>query len=319
MNKLMSSNLFGRYVWLIDLLRQYKRLTYKEINAKWQQSGLSYGEGDELPLRTFHNHRNAIRDIFDISIEIDKSVSGYQYHIEGMEQLQGDALRSWLIDSYATLNQLQADKKLEGCIQFEDIPSGSKWLTLFMQAMREGRAVEITHQGFGRDEAKTFTIEPYYLKVSQRRWYIIANNPYYVNYNRVHQTNIPEIRIYALDRILYAYHLDQEFKVNSSFDIDKFYEGCVGIIPSQEPIERVILRAYWHAPDYLRTLPLHASQEELERDDESAIFQYHVKITYNFLQLIMQQGDQVEVLEPASLREQMRRFADTLTTYYNKD
>lgn len=315
----MPSNLFGRYVWLIDLLRQYKRLTYNEINAKWQQSGLSYGEGDELPLRTFHNHRNAIRDIFDVSIEIDKSVPGYQYHIENVEQLQGDALRSWLIDSYATLNQLQADKKLEGRIQFEDIPSGDKWLTLFMQAMREGRAVEITHQGFGRDEAKTFVIEPYHLKVSQRRWYIIGNNPYFVDYNRSHRTNIPEIRIYALDRILHAYLLDREFQVNKDFDIDKFYDGCVGIIPSQEPIERVVLRAYWHAPDYLRTLPLHASQEELECDDESAIFQYQVKITYNFLQLIMQQGDQVEVLEPASLREQMRRLAKTLITYYDKD
>lgn len=315
----MASNLFGRYVWLIDLLRQHKRLSYREINLKWQQSGLSYGEGDELPLRTFHNHRNAIRDIFDVSIEIDKSVPGYQYHIEGAEQLQSDTLRSWLIDSYATLNQLQVDKKLEGRIQFEDIPSGNKWLTLFIQAMREERAVEITHQGFGRGEAKTFTIEPYHLKVSGRRWYIIANNPYYVNYNRVHQTNIPEIRIYALDRILHAYLLDQEFKVNKGFDIDKFYEGCVGIIPSEEPLERVVLRAYWHAPDYLRTLPLHVSQEELERDGESATFQYHVKITYNFLQLIMQQGDQVEVLEPASLREQMRRLAETLITYYNKD
>lgn len=315
----MSANLFGRYVWLIDLLRQHKRLTYKEINAKWQQSGLSYGEGDELPLRTFHNHRNAIRDIFDISIEVDKSVSGYKYHIEGVEQLLGNSLRTWLIDSYATLNQLQADKKLEGRIQFEDIPSGNKWLTLFMQAMRENKAVEITHQGFGKDESKTFVIEPYHLKVSQRRWYVIANNPYYVDYNRAHQTNIPEIRIYALDRILHACSLEQEFEVNRDFDINKFYEGCVGIIPSQEPIERVVLRAYWQAPDYLRTLPLHPSQEELESDGESAIFQYHVKITYSFLQLIMQQGDQVEVLEPASLREQMKRLAETLMSYYNKN
>lgn len=315
----MASNLFGRYVWLIDLLRQYKRLSYKEINLKWQQSGLSYGEGDELPLRTFHNHRNAIRDIFDVSIEIDKSVPGYQYHIEGVEQLQGDALRSWLIDSYATLNQLQADKKLEGRIQFEDIPSGNRWLTLFVQAMREGRAVEITHQGFGRDEAKTFTIEPYHLKVSQRRWYIIANNPYYVEYNRTYQANIPEVRVYALDRIQHAHILDVDFEMKPDFDITKYYEGCVGIIPGQEPIERVVLRAYWHAPDYLRTLPLHPSQEELECNGESAIFQYHVKITYNFLQLIMQQGDQVEVLEPASLREQMRRLVETLTAYYNKD
>lgn len=313
----MSSNLFGRYVWLIDLLRQHKRLTYKEINAKWQKSGLSYGEGDELPLRTFHNHRNAIRDIFDVSIEIDKSVPGYQYHIEGSEQLQDDALRSWLIDSYATLNQLQADKKLKGRIQFENIPSGSKWLTLFMQAMREDRAVEITHQGFGRDEAKTFVIEPYHLKVSQRRWYIIANNPYFVDYNERYGRELPEVRVYGLDRIQNAHILDTTFKMKPDFDITKFYEGCPGIIPSKAPTEHVVLRSY--TPDYLRSLPLHASQKELESDDEATTFSYEVKVTYDFVRLIMQEGDQVEVIEPASLREQMKRLAETLMSYYNKN
>ena len=78
----------------------------------------------------------------------------------------------------------------------------------------------------------------------------------------------------------------------------KFYYGCIGIIPSDGPIEHVVLKAYCHAPDYLRTLPLHETQQELESDDESTTFSYDVKLTYDFLQLIMQQGDQVEVLEP---------------------
>lgn len=34
----MPANQFGRYVWLVDTLRRYKHLFYKEINAKWQQS-----------------------------------------------------------------------------------------------------------------------------------------------------------------------------------------------------------------------------------------------------------------------------------------
>lgn len=96
----------------------------------------------------------------------------------------------------------------------------------------------------------------------------------------------------------------------------KFYEGCTGIIPSDDPIEHVVLRAYWNAPDYLRTLPLHESQQEVESNEESTTFLYDVKLTYDFLQLIMQQGDQVEVLEPKKLRDQMRNLASTLTHYY---
>lgn len=313
----MASNLFGRYVWLIDLLRRHKHLAYKEINSKWQQSGLSYGEGDVLPLRTFHNHREAIRDIFDVYIEIDPEVSGYKYHIQEPERLAGDAFRSWLIDSYATLNQLQADRKLEGRIQFEQIPSGSRWLSFFVEAMRENKSVELSHQGFGRDDAHTFVVEPYHLKVVNRRWYVIANNPYFVDYNREHGSAIPEIRVYGLDRIVGARMIDKCFSVRTDFDIDTFYEGCTGAIPSDDPIERVVLKAY--APAYLRTLPLHKSQSEMYSCEDYALFAYDVKITYDFLQLIMQQGDQVEVLEPASLRKTMRHFAKTLIAYYGEE
>ena len=183
----MPANQFGRYVWLVDTLRHYKHLSYKEINDKWQKSGLSYGDGDDLPLRTFHNHRKAIQDIFNIIIELDPDVKGYKYHIMNPHELDGDSFRSWLIDSYATLNQIQADSKLKDRVEFEEIPSGNTWLTIFMQAIRENKVVEITHQGFGKDYANTFEIEPYCLKVVKRRWYIIANNPYYVWLNKKHK------------------------------------------------------------------------------------------------------------------------------------
>jgi hypothetical protein len=317
----MAANQFGRYVWLIDTLRRHEHLTYKEISDKWQHSGLSYGEGDELPLRTFHNHRRAIFDIFNIIIEVDPAVTGYKYHIANPHALEGDGLRSWLIDSYATLNQMQADSKLQDRVEFEDIPSGHTWLTLFMQAMRENRAMEITHKGFGKNFANTFVVEPYCLKVVKRRWYVIGNSPYYETLNKEHASEegyVPrkEILAYGLDRISHAAILDQTFTIKPDFNMKKYYEGCTGSFPSDEPIEHVLLKAYHHAPDYLRTLPLHESQREVASDEESTTFSYDVKPTYDFLQLIMQQGDQVEVLEPAKLRDQMRNLAKTLMSYY---
>ena len=53
----MPANQFGRYVWLIDTLRHYGHLSYKEINEKWKRSGLSYGDDDELPLTIFAHCR----------------------------------------------------------------------------------------------------------------------------------------------------------------------------------------------------------------------------------------------------------------------
>lgn len=97
----MAANLFGRYVWLVDILQRHKRLTFQEINDLWKESDLGYG--DDLPLRTFHNHQKAIKDIFDVYIECDKK-DGYRYYIDEPERLEGNNLRGWLISSYATLN-----------------------------------------------------------------------------------------------------------------------------------------------------------------------------------------------------------------------
>lgn len=40
-NNDMAANLFGRYVWLVDILLRYRRLTFQEISDLWQNSGLS--------------------------------------------------------------------------------------------------------------------------------------------------------------------------------------------------------------------------------------------------------------------------------------
>lgn len=314
----MAANLFGRYVWLVDVIRRHTHLTYEEINELWQKSGLSYGDGDELPLRTFHNHRKAVKDIFDIYIECDTKNS-YRYYIDEPERLGSNGLRNWLLDSYATLNQIQADKKLKGRILFEDIPSGHLWLTTITDAIRLNKVLCITHQGFGKPESNNFEIEPYYLKVVNRRWYVIARNPYYSERNKA-KGNKPEdvYRVYALDRIAQIEESDKFFHLNKKFNIDEYFVGCCGIIASDVAIERVVILAYGGFANYLRTLPLHSSQKELESDDESTFFEYHVKPTFDFYQLLLAQADQIEVVEPESVRSVMRNFAINIMSYYER-
>ncbi len=101
----MAANIFGRYVWLIEQFRRYGRLTYEEINDHWHKSGLSYGDNDDLALRTFHNHRKAIFDIFEVDIACDVK-GGYKYYINNRGELESDNLRIWLIDSYTAMNQI---------------------------------------------------------------------------------------------------------------------------------------------------------------------------------------------------------------------
>lgn len=316
---IMAANLYGRYVWLVDTLKQYGKLTYEEINELWSESGLSYGNKDCLPKRTFHKHRDAIRDIFNIDIECENK-GQYRYFIDNPEQLENDKLRSWLIDSYATLNQIKADSKLEGRIIYENIPSGNRWITIITKAMRKNKVLTITHHSFFKAGENTFEVEPYCLRVVNKRWYLIAKSPYYFELNRKNGIdNIYEsFRTYALDRISEIRETDMTFEPDESFDIKEFFKGCCGIITSKENIEKVVIKAYYNFANYLRTLPLHESQVELESNDEYTLFEYHVKPTFDLYQLLLAQGDQLEVLEPESVRSKMLNFARNLMNYYDK-
>lgn len=321
-----NSNLFGRLVWLADLVRRKGRISLKDIKQEWLRSGLNYSEDNNLGTRTFDNHRSALRDIFNINIECEKG-GKYRYFIENPEELENDNFRNWLIDSYATLNQVRADRKLEGRIIFEEIPSGHDWLTAMTDAMRKNMVLYITYQGFEKDEANSFEIEPYYLKVVKRRWYVIARSPYYSERNRKKneesgkKTLTEDVYlIYALDRISDLKETDKTFKMNKDFSIDDFFEGCCGIITDKNmQTERIVIKAYDNGPDYLRTLPLHESQVELRSDDEATYFEYHIKPSYDFYQLILSQTDLIEVIEPESVRRAMRNFAKSILSYYDKE
>lgn len=299
---------------MIDILLRYKSLTFQEISELWKESGLGYGE--EMPLRTFHNHRNAIKDIFDVYIECDRK-NDYRYYIDEPERLRGNNLRGWLVSSYATLNQIQVDCRLEERIIFEDIPSGQTWLTRIVEAMRYDQVLCITHQGFGKPEPSTFEIEPYCLKVVKRRWYVLARNPYYSERNKEMGVNPSDVYYtYALDRIQDIQETGKTFHMNKDFDVNHYFEGCCGVIISNEPLQRIVLLAYGGFADYLRTLPLHESQHEIESDDESTLFEYQLKPTLDFYQCVLAMGEQVEVLEPESVRNEMRNFAQNMLNNY---
>jgi hypothetical protein len=144
-------NLFQRYIWLVDIIHRTGKISFEEINKRWLRNEMS--EGKEIPLRTFHNHRIAIEEMFDVNIECDKR-NGYVYYIE-------------------------ESHKLKRRILFEEIPSGQRFLTLIIEAMHYGSTLEITYQSFRRQEPSAFEIEPYCLKIFKQRWYVLAQSSYY--------------------------------------------------------------------------------------------------------------------------------------------
>ena len=285
------SNLFNRYVWLVDTIYRMGRITFEEINDRWMRSQLNLS-GEELPLRTFHNHRKAIEQMFDINIECDKR-GGYVYHIENSEDMERGGVRSWLLNTFAVNNLINESHKLKSRIQFENIPSGQQYLTPIIEAMRDNLAMRVTYH-------------PYFVKVFKRRWYVIGFNDY-----------TGQIRIYALDRMESLEITEQKFRMPKDFSPEDYFTNCYGIDHHDDP-QRVVLKMSAYQAKFVRALPIHHTQNEDEATDEHSIFSYYIcPHTYDFKQAIMSLMGEAEVLEPVSLRDEIGGIIHDMSSKYD--
>jgi len=298
----MAANLFNRYIWLVDLIYRFGKISFEEINRKWVLNSMS--DGNPIPLRTFHNHRSAIEKLFDLNIECDKQ--SYYYYIENADDIKTTGVRTWLLNTFAVNNLINETQKIKHRILFENIPSGQHFLASVIEAMRDNLTIEITYQSYWKDEPKTFEIEPYLVKIFKQRWYVIGRSTY-----------DDRIRIYALDRIQFMITTKAQFDLPEDFNPEDYFINCFGIIADETvTAQKVIIKVWGSKVKYLRSLPLHQSQQEIESTEDYSIFQYFIRPTYDFRQELLSHGSEIEVLAPDKLREELRNIVDQLKNLY---
>ena len=290
----MISKTFNRYIWLLNTLLQHKQLSFEEINALWKECRL--GDGAPLPLRTFHQHKNAVEELFGIEIKCNPS-NGYKYYISTPDTLKNDSIRKWLLNSFTLSNMITAGHNMKERILFEEIPCGTEYLQTVIEAMQKSKELQIDYQQF-YGHRKIYNIQPYAMKVYHQRWYVVG----YIK-------ELGGIRNIALDRTLEMKLLDTPFKLPKNFNAKKYYANTVGIYVNEElnPV-KVKIRTYGVQIEYLRSLPLHSSQKEsASKYGEFCDFEYKLCLTPELSTHILSMGENVEVLEPVELREEIKR------------
>ena len=303
-NGIMAKNYFSRYVWLIDLIQRHGYITMPEINRAWRRSSLNE-DGQDIPERTFFNQKTAINETFGIEIKCDRSLG---YYIANSDNVVGDGMKNWLLQSLSMNNLMRESADMRGRILFEQIPSGQRFLTGLISAMRDGKAINLTYRSFKNPQPHTFEAEPYCVKVFKQRWYLLAKTP---------KWETP--KIYALDRIVDIEELDKAFELPDDFDAEVFFSNHFGIIVGDggKP-EDVKLKVPANQVQYYDSLPLHHSQKKIEDTPEYSVFSYHIVPTFDFWQEIMSKGDHVEVLEPSRLRDWVADAAREMMKIYGE-
>ena len=296
------SGIFKQYIWIINTIYRFKYITLQELNDRWMQTDMSGG----IPMNriTFNRHRLAIEEMFDISIECQRK-GGYLYYIANEEVFTDNNLQHWLLDSLSISNMLMESSSLKNRIMLENIPAGKEYLYPIISAMKQNHKMNMTYHKFGQVIGYTIPIEPYAIKVFKQRWYLLAKD-----YKRAQPS------IYALDRIIKLEETEEPFEFPADFDTEQFFKDCYGVLSTNDEPQRIVIRAYAPLTNYLRTLPLHHSQKEINSTPEYSDFEFYLRPTFDFRQELLSQCDEVEVLEPASFREEIKKMIKMMLKRY---
>ena len=299
----MSKKYFKSYIWLLETLQSHGPLTLKEIKDLWMRSSIN-DEGKELATRTFANHVAAIADIFGIDIVCDRSQN--TYYIENVDDLGGNTVREWMLDALSLSSLLNDSANLRERIFFETVPSNRKHLAEIIQAIRDGKKMEIRYKSYRKTEEESLIVDPYFLKEFKRRWYLYG-----------YKGDKDGPHMLALDRMSMVDILPDDFTMPEKYTADNYFRGIYGVrVYPDMKRERVILKVYGQQVLYFRSLPLHISQKEVETHDDHSIFSYYLTTDYDFRQDVLSFGESVEVLEPKELRKSIAVAVRRMNTKY---
>ncbi len=289
-----SYELFKQYIWLVGTISRAGKISLEEINRRWLGTELS--GGIEIARTTFIRHKAAIQDIFGIEIECDTH-DGFSYYIANQEVLHENSIQNWMLSTITVSNLLGDSRSVHDRILLESIPSNGDNIRLFIEAMKTSRRITVTYRKYGFTEPSEHTVEPYCIKLFQRRWYALVR----------HITR-DSLFTLSFDRIIDIRLTEEHFKIDKDFDAQSWFSDCYGVFRNQDAdLERVVIRAYGREAFYLRDLPFHHSQREISSGEDWTDFEYWLRISNDFYTPLLSRGPNIKVLQPQWLAEEIRQ------------
>lgn len=263
-----------------------------------QRMHSQYASSSGCTLRTLQRDFQTIEELFGLTIRHDK-LRGYYL----AEQIRSGADYGELLLNFEILNAIDADSDIRQYVLPEHRRSREiPYIPELLEAIRERHPVVFDYQLF-RHEGKIVhrEVKPHYLKESQHRWYLIGY---------VESDEGDSLRCFGMDRISHLLIKDRErFVRNEQIDIPALFRESFGIWNNpNDPVEEVVLRYDALDGAFIKTLPLHATQEILEEKPDTLTIRLHVRITNDFVMALLARSRSLEVIRPASLR---KRIYDT--------
>ena len=201
--------------------------------------------------------------------------------------------------NFDLLNSLGSENNLSSFVVAEHHrPQHSEWLPSLISAIKNTHPVTFTYIDYRRDN-RTYPhrVEPHYLKESNQRWYLLG-----------YEDGI--LKNFGVDRIRNLEILsDEAFKRRMNIDVEELFRDCYGIWNDPRmPIEDIVLRFSPLDGRFIKSLPIHHSQNIIVDDEKEFRISLRLRITNDFLMELLSRSKSLEVLKPQHLRDEIREI-----------
>ena len=286
-------------IWMVSYLLRKGHDTQENIINEWSKH---INEDVEIHRNTFGNYKRKAEELFGTGILYNAVTK--EYYIEDKDLINHNAMYKWLLQSVSASNVISRRTKLKERIMLETSSGGEEFIEPITEAMEKGLCIELLYEVFW-DEPKERTIEPYYIKLFKRRWYLIGK-----------RRDTGEFRTYCFDRIKSVSLSDIKFKFKKEQSAETLFYDYYGIIQYPVEKERVVIKVTCEHGMYIKTLPLHHSQKLIHQDDDYMTFELYLKPCYDFVQELLSCGSELEVITPKSLKEEVNKYVVEMYEIY---
>lgn len=256
----------------------------------------------EISKRTFQRDIREIESLYGIEIKFNRSRKVYFISEDNQDEYSERMFEALDVFQLLNLNQSFAD-----FIQFDTRrPEGTEHLSGLLYAIQNRFQVQFRYQKFWSNEVEFRTVEPYLLKEFKKRWYVF-----------VYDLKRKEFRTFGLDR-LFALNIAQtKFQYPQQINPKEYFKDCFGIIaPDERKPEVILLKFTKNQGHYIRTMPLHHSQEIMEDQNGEMTVKLKLVPTYDFVMELLSHGEFVQIMEPNALKKEMKkRLQNTIQSY----
>lgn len=192
-------------------------------------------------------------------------------------------------------------------VDFENMPAtkGIDHFDKLYKAIQKAQSLRINYHKFNAREASQHVFHPYLLKEYKFRWYVLG-------FSETRNSKV----VLALDRIEAIEPARLVFKPYKGKDIQQYFSHTIGVTINSTGVKEVRLWFSALQGNYIKTQPLHGTQQIISDTKEGLIITLQLIPNYELLQTLLAFGPEVKVLAPESLRTDIKdMLARSLARY----